>query len=357
MRGGRKNKDETMRNPLLMALFSALAVPSMAKAQEIPDQPDPAPAVSNHLESRGRTVLENLPELTEVLQDTLDPDGSDAPAEDPNFSLSVTSSGARALGGFRSGGLWGKVKYSRDETDGSRNDQRLAALGAHSQVSERMFLGGLLLLDHAELAGEFSGTIKGGGWMAGPYFAARNGAHPLYFEGRLLYGRSSNDAVGYQSSPQDQVINGSFDSSRWLAQARVEGEYPIGNGTLLIPLADISHIRENGGEFAGGAGSGPNPGQRVGTSKIQLGAKFSIPVHAGVGALKFRPGLRFILTNASSSHSDDAAAGFDHHGRIDFGVDYRLEGRTSLSFNGYYSGLGRSDFERYGAGVNLRMRF
>ena len=365
MRSEEENKDEFMRYLLLIALFSAFAFPPEANAQTpecptctAPDMGDPIPeAVSNHLENRARTVLENLPGLTELVQESPDPDGS-PPALAPNFSLSVTSSGARALGGYRSGGLWGKIKFSRAETSGARDDQLLAALGTHWQVSERLFLGGLLLFDRAEteLLGDPLGTIKGGGWMAGPYFAARNGAHPLYFEGRLLFGRSSNEVGGFARG-NDPRREGSFDSRRWLAQARVEGEYPIGNGTVLIPLADFSHIREDGGEFVDGIGSGEIPGQRVEASKMQLGAKFSIPIESGEGTLKLRPGLRFVLTDSSAPHSEDADTGFDHHGRIDFGVDYRLEERTSLSFNGYYSGIGRSDFELYGAGINLRMRF
>lgn len=351
-----------MRNPILIALFSAFAIPPAAIAQgevgeEVRELSDPIPAVSNHLVNRGQTVLESQPDLSELVQQSLDPGGSQVPAQEPRLSLSVTSSGARALGGFRSGGLWGKAKFSRAEASGVRNDHHLAALGAHAQVSERMFLGGLLLFDRAEteLAGETSGTIEGSGWMAGPYFAARHGVQPLYFEGRLLYGRSSNEVENFISQG-DTRRDGSFDSRRWLAQARVEGEYPIGNGTVLIPLADFSHIREDGGEFVDG--NEPRlPGQRVDTSKLQLGAKFSIPVYAGEGALKLRPGLRFVLTDANAPRSDDANTGFDYHGRIDFGADYRLEERISFSFNGYYSGLGRSDFDLYGAGINLRMRF
>lgn len=363
MRARLECKDESMRYSLLIVLFSALAVPSAAMAQTDNgmDLPDPAPAVSNHIENRGRTVLENLPELTEILQDTLGPDGPNEPAEEPNLSLSVATSGARALGGFRSGGLWGKAKLSRAETSGSRDDQHLVALGAHSQVSDRLFLGGLVLFDRTEteMEGDASGAINGSGWMAGPYFAARNGVSPLYFEGRLLYGRSSNEVLEYKSQISSGSCNGSFDSRRWLAQARVEGEYPIGNGTVLIPLADFSHIREHSGEYADRNINmcQPLPGQRVDTNKLQLGAKFSIPVNSGEGTLKIRPGFRFVMINANSPHSDDADAGVDSHGRIDFGVDYRLEERTSLSFNSYYSGIGRSDFELYGAGINLRMRF
>ena len=45
-------------------------------------------------------------------------------------------------------------------------------------------------------------------------------------------------------------------------------------------------------------------------------------------------------------------------GRIDLGVDYRLEDGVSLGFQGCYSGLGgESEFESYGAGLGLQVEF
>ena len=321
--------------------------------------PDPVlGAISEHLQSRGQSLLENLPDLIGITRESLDADGTDAPSRETNFALNVTSSGAHALGGFRNGGLWGEAKFSRAETSGTRGDHILAALGAHSQVSERLFLGGLLLFDstETELTGDTSGNINGYGWMAGPYFAARYSAYPLYFEGRLLYGRTTNEIESFLSSRGDPPRDGSFDSHRWLVQGRIEGEYPIGIETKLIPIADFSHIHEEGEEFVDSLGDSI-PGQMANASKLQLGAKFSIPFETEHGALVLRPGLRYVLTDENAPHSKNSDTGLDHHARFDFGVDYKLEERTSISFNGYYSGLGRSDFELYGASINLLMQF
>ena len=45
-------------------------------------------------------------------------------------------------------------------------------------------------------------------------------------------------------------------------------------------------------------------------------------------------------------------------GRVDLGIDYRLEDGVSLGFQGYYSGLGGdSEFKSYGAGLGFQVEF
>ena len=44
-------------------------------------------------------------------------------------------------------------------------------------------------------------------------------------------------------------------------------------------------------------------------------------------------------------------------GRIDFGMDYRLEDGLFLGFQSFYPGLGRRELENCGAVMDLRMEF
>ena len=48
--------------------------------------------------------------------------------------------------------------------------------------------------------------------MAGPYFAMRDAAQPLYFEGRLLYGRASNEVNALVQHVGEMPRNASFGS-------------------------------------------------------------------------------------------------------------------------------------------------
>ena len=65
--------------------------------------------------------------------------------------------------------------------------------------------------------------------------------------------------------------------------------------------------------------------------------------------------MRFVATDEDGGLYGESVIGVE--GRIDFGVDYRLDGSVALEFDGFYSGIGRRDRESYGAGVGLRMDF
>ena len=121
----------------------------------------------------------------------------------------------------------------------------------------------------------------------------------------------------------------------------------------MIPSAGLGHAREVGKGFRDGLGSDVE-GQTVSVTRLHLGTGFLIPVESATGALTLRPDLAFVLTDANGRYVEaEPEAG----GRIGFGVDYRLEDSVSLGFEGFYSGIGRSESEFYGAGLNLRMEF
>ena len=216
-------------------------------------------------------------------------------------------------------------------------------------------LGAMLQLD--SVAGDMeggTGEIRGTGWMAGPYVAARDASGLLNFEGWLFYGRSSNEIEGFSTGSGRPARDGSFEGERWLALARVEGEYRLRNGALLLPSADLGHMRQVAKGFRDSLGREVE-GQTAALTQLQLGATFEIPVEAARGDLTLKPGLRFVATDEDGGLYGDSS--FEAGGRIDFGVDYRLDGNVSLEFDGFYSGLGRRDRESYGAGVGLRMDF
>ena len=171
---------------------------------------------------------------------------------------------------------------------------------------------------------------------------------------------SSNDvdALVLDGAP---ARSASFDSERWLAQARVEGTYLPGSGATLIPLADLSHARDGMEPFL--ASDDPDnliDGQTIAISKLQLGAELEIQVVTTRGDLRLKPGLRFVASDASG----EAFAGEENgstaqrlRGRIDFGIDYSLDDDLVLGFGSFYSGLGRKELETYGAGLDLRLEF
>ena len=139
-----------------------------------------------------------------------------------------------------------------------------------------------------------------------------------------------------------------------MAQARVEGKYLLGNGAIILPSAELGHVRQITKGFRDSLGREVD-GQTAMLTQLQLGTAFEIPVELAKGDLAFRPGLSFVVTDEDRGLYGES--GLEDAGRIDFGVDCQLDGNISLEFDGFYSGLGQRDRESYGAGVDLRMDF
>ena len=228
-----------------------------------------------------------------------------------------------------------------------------------------MHLGGMLQFDRFDARHrdpDVSGEIGGDGWMAGPYFVLGQEPRPLYFEGRLLYGRASGEVyelvVGEGSAPR----SASFDSRRWLVQGRVEGTYRFDSGMILIPMADFSLARDGIGplEYGGSPDTPIDARERaVMVGKLQSGAELEIPVTTAWGEMKLRPGLRFVFSNVGGSLARTAGVETSSRswGRIDFEIDYELGDSVVLRFESFYSGFGRSEIKSYGAVLDIQMEF
>ena len=321
------------------------------------DGPDPIlREIGRHAVARTEALIENQPRLIPMLRDP--------GARASGFLLRANGERVQdADGGFQAETVWGEARLSRAADGHGEHEHLLTTLGAHVRMSERLHLGGMLQFDRTgtKPGGMVdSGEIRGSGWMAGPYFAFRDASNPLFFEGRLLYGRATSD-VDALVIDGDDPRSASVDSERWLVQARVEGTYRFGGGATLIPLADISHARDEMGTFT--ASDDPAEmldAQTISLSKLQIGAELEIPVATARGDLKFRPGLRYMVSDANSgawAAEEEGRIGLRSRGRIDFGVDYRLEDGLVLGFESFYSGLGRNELESYGAGLDLRLDF
>ena len=325
---------------------------------EAPASPTDIPILvesSNHLIAQTEALLDTQPRLAGYAGDT--------GAAGSDFTLRVSNSGLEALdGGVAGNGFWGEAAFSRSGSRGAEGDHAVLSLGAHRQVSDLIVLGGMLQFDRTgtKLEGDGrSGEFSSKGWMAGPYVVARDPSRALFLEGRLLYGRASHDADAVVAEAGDGPRDGAFDSERWIAQARVEGEYPLGAGTIMYPLADLSHARNAGDGFDE---SSPDPDMdldhevRTSVSKLQLGAEFNIPLDSAIGDLVFRPGLKLVFADRKGVAF--GKTDLSTSGRVDLGIDYSIEDNVSLGFQSYYSGIGGgSEFETYGAGLGLRMEF
>ena len=97
------------------------------------------------------------------------------------------------------------------------------------------------------------------------------------------------------------------------------------------------------------------PEQTIRQSQIQLGAEMDVPIDMASGAMNFRPGVRMVGSNQDGGEFGESRK--DILGRVDLGLDYYLGSSVSLSFDGYYSGIGLGKFSGYGVGLDLQIDF
>ncbi|MCD9150121.1 autotransporter domain-containing protein [Pseudophaeobacter flagellatus] len=97
-----------------------------------------------------------------------------------------------------------------------------------------------------------------------------------FFEGRLLYGETSNTISPFGTYEDD------FDTTRVLAQFKVTGEYAYGPTTTLYPFFDASYVTDDQHSYVDSLGNTiPGQGINLGQIEIGLGFKREIPVTSG----------------------------------------------------------------------------
>ena len=311
--------------------------------------------IGNYLASRATALLNNQPELIRFLKQ----DETDETTQGRNFTLKATGGRLAMNGGFVHDGVWGEVTGSYGNSDSGDTKSVLGSVGIQRKYSENLLVGAMLqfdLSDH-DLAGNI-GRIDGTVWLVGPYFAARHGSQPLYFEGRLLYGESDNDI---RLIDRDLgVRTGSFDTTQLLAQIRVEGEIALSDrdeGPQLIPYADARWIEDRAEAFTDRIGNrfvNRVPGQKVSTGQLELGSNVEIPVAVNHGEMTLTGGLGLVYANTEGDYITSDSRG---RGRGEIGFSYVLDDNVRIDFESFYDGIGTSRYEGYGLSLSVEMKF
>ena len=312
--------------------------------------------IGGYLATRATALLNTQPDLTRFLeQDGTIPGGSG------DFTFQATNGRVALDGGFVRDGVWGQVTGSYASSDSGDVKSVLGSFGFHRKYSERFLAGAMLQFDLADhdLARQ-AGMIDGTGWLVGPYFAARNGKRPLYFEGRLLYGQSDNDIRFNDPGTGIGVRNGSFDTKRLLAQLRVQGEIALSDengGPRLIPYADARWVEDRAATFTTVSATGLRnsvPGQKVSVGQLELGSNVEVPIAMTHGAMTFTGGLGLVYSNTEGDFIPSVSRS---RGRGEIGLSYGLDDNVQIDFESFYDGIGTSGYEGYGLSLRAEMKF
>ena len=312
--------------------------------------------IGRYLETRAMALLNTQPDLVRFLRQD-----EPVPGDSGTFTFQATNNRVALDGEFFRNGVWGQVTGSYTGSDSGDVRSVLGSFGFHRKYSERFLAGAMLQFDLADhdLARQ-AGMIDGTGWLVGPYFAARNGKRPLYFEGRLLYGQSDNDIRFIDPGTGIGVRNGSFDTKRLLAQLRVQGEIALSDengGPRLIPYADARWVEDRAATFTTVSATGLRnsvPGQKVSVGQLELGSNVEVPIAMSHGAMTFTGGLGLVYSNTEGDFIPSVSRS---RGRGEIGLSYGLDDNVQIDFESFYDGIGTSGYEGYGLSLRAEMKF
>ncbi len=275
--------------------------------------------IGGMMDRRARALLSHQPDLLDLLRGTRQGTRADATVTHQKLSFGLENGSTDIYGG----GQWISASGSvtEDGATGATNSYLFIAMGRHWSFGKETIAGVTLQFDHVE-DHDGSAVIRGGGWLAGPYFATRLGEHPLYLDGRLLYGRTRNDI-----SPLGTFTD-SVSTERWLATMRLSGTVDLPHSLTLRPKLDLEWTRDTSEAYVDSLGV-PVSSQTVEHRSLSVGLDWRKEIGLAAGDLTLDGGIAFDLAGTQAAT-----------GRVDLGVLYLPRPGETISLNLFADGLG-----------------
>ncbi|TNJ38581.1 HYR domain-containing protein, partial [Phaeobacter sp. B1627] len=296
--------------------------------------------IASFLYSRANQLIANQPNLTGFLT-----------GADGTLDVAVT----RGTGHFNlaSGGnknSWLRLKGAWSEDGTAESQSAFGALGGHIHLQETVLLGAMLQFDHLS-QDDGAARVEGTGWLVGPYVVAKLPGDPLYFEGRLLYGQSSNTVSPFGTYEDD------FDTSRLLAQVRVTGDYAYQNA-VLSPYLNAAYLKDDQDAYTDSLGNLIGA-QSITLRQIALGLDATRSLAVDSGLLMLQAGISGVWSSTSGTAvAETVLPGYaGWRGKIDAGLSYESDGHGTLTATAFVDGLGAADFNSYGLSVGYTLAF
>ena len=299
--------------------------------------------ISQFMQSRVDLLLKNQPELAHLLL------GSDTGR--------LNSQVSRGTGTFNFANrsdapVWMMLNGSWTNESDRDLTYLFGSIGSHIRVNPNLLVGGMLQFDHMDQT-DGAAEVQGTGWLAGPYFVARLPEQDLYFDGRLLYGQSSNKITPFGT------YTDKFDTNRLLASLQVSGVLDYGE-VDIIPSLKASYAREAQSAYTDTPGN-RIPKQTVELGQIEVGLAFvaPMPLYTGEGEMTLTGGVKAIGSFVNGS-GHAASVSPDYEGgraRIDLGMMHRMVNGGQFQIQSYYDGIGASGYDSYGISFRLEYQF
>ena len=246
--------------------------------------------------------------------------------------------------------VWASFQGSWSTEGAVDNSYFFGAMGAHMTLNPDLLLGVMFEVDRLEQSEGLAAT-EGTGYLVGPYIVGKLAEQPLYFEGRVLAGKTTN------SLTTDGTDNFDFDTTRMLASVKVAGYLDYGT-TVVTPSLAATYLSDTQQAFSDGMG-GTAPEMRIETTDIALGLDISHTVMMSDGDLVLTGGLSSIWSSTDGTGiASTVIPVFDgQRGRMHVGASRTFRNGMNLSAEAFYDGIGSDDYEGYGLSLGLEWQF
>lgn len=128
------------------------------------------------------------------------------------------------------------LAHSRDENDGKWGSFAMLNVGADYLLSEKALVGLSFHYDRMTDPTDADAELTGNGWLAGPYASLELGKG-VFWDTSLLYGGSANDI-------DTAFWDGTFDTTRWMIDTAIEGQWDLDPSTVLTPKLRAVYFSE-----------------------------------------------------------------------------------------------------------------
>ncbi|MEL6288022.1 MAG: choice-of-anchor D domain-containing protein [Pseudomonadota bacterium] len=249
--------------------------------------------------------------------------------------------------------VWIQGTWAHVDGETSDTDLGLFYAGIDYRVSPSFLFGVLGQFDWSDEQDATNGfSIDGQGWLVGPYVVARLNDTAV-FEGRLGWGRSENDISPFNT------YTDTFDTERWLAKAKLTGQFDMG-GWQFSPHIAFLYFGEEQKAYTD-SNNIFIPGQSIDLGRLTFGPEVSsrwtvsngvtLAGHLGIkGIWDFAaPELRDLDTGRAADATEGVRA------RIEGGASVALPNGWNLTGEGFFDGIGTDDLDAYGVRVRVTL--
>ena len=297
--------------------------------------------VAGYMQNRASQTIAAQPDLIGFISGT----------STGSFNADVTQSkGTFALATPGDQPVWATLQGSWSEFGTAESSYFFGAVGAHTQVSPDALVGIMFEFDKLTQT-DGATSVKGDGYLVGPYFVAKLPNQSLFIEGRLLTGQTENQ-VSVEGAATE-----TFDTQRTLASIKVAGQLNYGE-LVLTPNLMATHLRDEQDAFENTQGN-TVAAQGIEVNSVEAGLNFAQPVSLSNRELMLTGGISGIWSSSKKTGigATNPADTESTRARISLGASHTLPNGVVLSAGSFYDGIGVNDYESYGLNLGVQMQF